>query len=236
MGRKLWYSVEQAWDQFSHREKALSLVTACVFPLALLFVSVVEPALNRLKETKVEVSSLERTLQTQQQVFSLLKETELSDPNITARKELHEQKKRLDAISGDVDKLARSLVGPEEMLELLHSVLGPEYGLKLIEASSLPVVPLIEDELKVSQATDQVVSGSEAASPNSRPEAAIYKHPFDLKLEGSYEALYRYLKDLESLHQGFFWERLQFTTQAYPKAIIHVRVYTLSTEENWLGA
>ena len=241
MSNKAWNKVDDAWEKLSKRERLLLLLTACVLPLMLLFVMVLEPALDRMQGVDSEIESLERSVHTQEKMLRMLQDADLPDPNAKAHRDLKALVNRLDVINSDVDRFARNLVGPEQMLGLLHSVLGPENDLKLIEAFSLPVEPLVlkkdAEGAEAQIAPQRLTADAEArAREKAMQDAVIYIHPFEMQLQGSYEALYRYLQSIEALHQGFFWDRLEYTADKYPNATIRLRVHTLSTEESWLGA
>lgn len=239
MSRKTWRKVDEAWDNLSRREKVLLFFTATVVPLMLLFVMVLEPVLDRIQGVEGQITSLERSVNTQERMLRMLQDADLPDPNAKAQKQLKALVSRLDALDNEVERFARNLVGPEQMLGLLHSVLGPENDLKVVEALSLPVEPLVLNKDKENADSTEITLTAEATErerAKAMQDAVIYIHPFEVQLEGSYEALYQYLQGLEALHQGFFWDRLRFTAENYPNASIRLRVHTLSTEESWLGA
>lgn len=241
MSANTWRKVDDAWEKLSKRERLLLFLTASVLPLMLLFVMVLEPALDRMQGVEGEIESLKRSVNTQEKVLRMMQDADLPDPNAKAHRDLKALVNRLDAINSDVDRFARNLVGPEQMLGLLHSVLGPDNDLKLIEAFSLPVEPLVlnkeEEGSEGVSAAQRLTADAEARErEKAMQNAVIYIHPFEMKLQGSYQALYRYLQSIEALHQGFFWDRLEYSADKYPKATIRLRVHTLSTEESWLGA
>ncbi|MCO4757230.1 MAG: type II secretion system protein M [Oceanospirillaceae bacterium] len=241
VSNKAWSTVDEAWEKLTKRERLLLFFTASVLPLMLSFVMVLEPALDRMQGVDGQIASLEHSVRAQEKMLRMLQDADLPDPNAKAHRDLKALVNRLDVINSDVDRFARNLVGPEQMLGLLHSVLGPEKDLKLIEAYSLPVEPLVlnkETEGTEAQvAPRRLTADAEVrAREKAMQEAVIYIHPFEMQLQGSYEALYRYLQSIEALHQGFFWDRLEYTADKYPNATIRLRVHTLSTEESWLGA
>lgn len=239
MSNKTWRKIDEAWDKLSRREKVLLFFTAAVVPVMLLFVMVLEPSLDRMQGVEDKISSMERSIHTQERMLRVLQDADLPDPNAKAQKQLEALVNRLDKLDGEVERFARNLVGPEQMLGLLHSVLEVEKELKLVEAVSLPVEPLVlsqETGDDAAASAQTVGKSAEREREKAMQDAVIYIHPFEVQLEGSYQALYQYLKGLEALHQGFFWDRLQYSAEEYPKASIRLRVHTLSTEESWLGA
>lgn len=237
-----WNQVNKAWDNLSKRERLLIVVTTSMMPLMLLFVFVLEPALERLQGVDEQISSLELSVQTQEQILRQYQGAALPDPNAAANSKLMELVRKLEGLDTDLDDFSRKLVGPQQMLGLLHSVLGSEEGLRIIDASSLPVEPLVmqesEDGSSVTafKAFGLNTDAKDATRAQAMKEAVIYIHPFELRLEGDYNALYKYLLKIEQLHQGFFWDKLEYKAGTYPNAEILLRVHTLSTEDSWLGA
>lgn len=238
-----WRQIETAWENLTKREKVLIFATISALPLALIFVLVLEPALDRLQGIDDQISTLEQSVQTQENVLSMLQNAPRPDPNLKAQAQLTSLVNQLDQINNDVELFAQRLVGPEQMLGLLHSVLEGEKQLELVEALSLPVQPLTLKKPEEENATPELslpkalTAEAEArAREKAMQEAVIYVHPFQLQLKGSYQALYNYLQRIEQLHQGFFWDQLELNAEKYPEATIRVRVHTLSTEESWLGA
>lgn len=236
MSAKGWSKVDKAWNNLSRRERVLIVITASVLPLMLMFVMVLEPVLDRLQGVDGKIESLERSLASQERLLRILQDAEIPDPDVKANKKLQALELRFEALSSDVDRFAQNLVGPEQMLGLLHSVLGAEKGLKILSASSLPVEPLVLSAETVEADSRKSAKKKTVAREKALQDAVIYIHPFELRLEGSYTALYRYLKKMEQLHQGFFWDILEYQSGTYPNAQIRLRVHTLSTEGNWLGA
>jgi MSHA biogenesis protein MshJ len=48
-------------------------------------------------------------------------------------------------------------------------------------------------------------------------------------------ATLRYLRTVEDLPRRLFWEGLEYRVQEYPRAIITLKLYSLSGQEEWLG-
>lgn len=117
-----------------------------------------------------------------------------------------------------------SLVHAAEMLPLLDHMLTQVGGLRLRSMQSLP-----RTELAVPP------RGAEAASaPKSDSGPALYRHGVELTVEGSYGDLLAYLQALESMPQRVLWGGVQLKVEQYPKALLTLRLYTLSLDRGWL--
>ncbi|MGB2331511.1 MAG: hypothetical protein ACPH3H_12490, partial [Pseudomonadales bacterium] len=63
----------------------------------------------------------------------------------------------------------------------------------------------------------------------------VFKHGLNLTLRGSYLDVLRYLSAIENLGVRFFWERVEYKSEAYPLGVIAIEVFTLSTQEQLLN-
>jgi len=224
-----WENLEQRWLGFSMRERGLLLATAIILPLLGIYVSFLEPDLIKLQKVQKEIKNAQRSNADQELILHTLESKGVPDPNSQVRKELDALQQRLLRVNHEVSVLSRDLVSPEEMLGLLNSVLDTRQGLRVLSAKSLEV-ELLTLDLKA--ADEQPIKETAPAAAPSQ----VYLHPFEMELEGSYKQLYRYLQRLEALHQGFFWDELEFVIEEHPVAKVRLKVYTLSTDERWLGA
>lgn len=249
----IWTKSSQAWLAFTRREKVLLVVTALALPFALMFVLMIEPALKTLDGIDQAIRETEGNIASQQIIIQALQNAEKPDPDEQARNALNALAMRLNSVQEQISQFSQQLVSPSQMMQLLHSILDADSGLEIKSAKSLEAVPirLQPPETEASPQTKMlhkpaikglpssvmiVPSQLEAPEEPVKQEALVYKHAFEVELEGSYTALYNYLLSLEALHQGFFFEYLEFETGTYPKARILLRVHTLSIDEGWIGA
>ncbi|MGB0733518.1 MAG: hypothetical protein ACPGPF_07120, partial [Pontibacterium sp.] len=210
-----WEQANRAWMDLSRREQVLILITLCVIPVVLVFVYSVEPALKRLQGVDAEIARLELDVQSDLRVLELMQRTEIPNPDIKAQAELDALTQRYQGLEHNLNVFSQRLVQPDEMLTLLHSVLTPNTGLAILSAQSLPVEPL--DLSAVNSGSESQVDNTDTRE-RAMKDAVIFKHPFELELQGSYSALFEYLQKLENLHQGFFWNQLTFEAGEYPNA------------------
>lgn len=224
---KRWQEWESKWEPLSLRERVLLLLVMAVLPLVLIFIFLVEPAIKTLQKVPAEVAVLESSVESQKKLLAMLQTQDVTDPNIKARKELKQLRQRLIEDKAAIKRAATQLVGADEMLKMLRTVLSAETGIALVSARSLPI-----EERQLGQPSSQ-----EGEKQEGKPASAvIYVHPVELVLEGSYQGLYNYLLKLEGLDEKFFWDTLEYSVEKYPDARIRLQVHTLSSSAGWLGA
>lgn len=148
------------------------------------------------------------------------------------------QRAKLAKLSSDIQELDRQiaelagqLIPAEEMAEILEQMLTHDDRLTLTHVENLPPEPLLsESERQMGQSG----SGNKGAS-NVPPPPPIYRHSVVIKFEGGFMETLDYIKVLESLPQLFFWDRIEYSVDEFPKAKVSITVSTLSFQEGWIG-
>jgi MSHA biogenesis protein MshJ len=120
----------------------------------------------------------------------------------------------------DLAALSQGLVGADMLPKILEDVLLTTSQLTLVQMRTLPVEAL-------------PLKG--AAARDGESEAGVFKHTVALRVSGSYFQVVDFLNALETLPWRFYWERLDYSVDRYPRAGIEIRVYTLSAEEGLIG-
>jgi len=152
-----------------------------------------------------------------------------TDPDAANRARLETLKKQLAEIETDVRESTNHLVSPNNMAVILQTILNKSRGLQLTEIRGLGVSPLV--------AVAAVPAGQEGvvSPPAVDGLENAYKHGLVLKFEGDYMSTLQYLRELEALEWGFFWENLEYEVIEYPKGRVSITLYTLSLEKDWIG-
>lgn len=151
------------------------------------------------------------------------------DPDTENRARLETLRKQLAEIESDVRESTNHLVSPNNMAVILQTILNKSRGLQLTEIKGLGVSPLI--------ATAAVPAGQEGtvSPPAVDGLQNAYKHGLVLRFEGDYMSTLQYLRELEGLEWGFFWENLEYEVIEYPRGRVSITLYTLSLEKDWIG-
>lgn len=148
-----------------------------------------------------------------------IRNTYTTDPNNFAMTRQQELRAAADNADARLNQLYGELISPRQMSQVLTTILRRETELKLVSLQNQPSEPLVAVTQEASTA----------------PEAQVYKHGMHMVFEGSFIETVRYLRSLERLDGNFFWENLEFDLAEYPNGRISLDIYTLSTEQGWIG-
>jgi len=145
------------------------------------------------------------------------------DPDSFAKQRQDELRRDIVAADAELELLYGQLIDPREMSLMLTSILQRDTTLELISLSNKP------SELLLTAAPD-----SDAAA-DTHAGIELFRHGMQMVFEGNYLDTVRYLQSLEGLQSKLFWERMEYSVSAYPKARITLEIYTLSTQRGWIG-
>lgn len=226
------------FNDLTPRERVLIAGTFVVLVLALLYLLVIEPKQKKTTAFLQEIAQQQQAIRAREGSLVVLNRALTQDPSAPVRRNLEDLTSRDLSTSDRIAKESGKLIDPTQMNRVLESVLAQSPGLRLVSLKTLPI-----ERLDLLGATTQADKNStknvQSPSTNtSEPEVdviPVYEHPFELKVSGSYAAVYQYLHRLEQLSRAFFWDGLELKVDEYPQTEVILRIHTLSGEEGWLG-
>jgi len=220
------------YEALSFREQVL--LSVCVFVLIgiIWFLFVSEPIYLETKSTSSELETLDATISKLSVQRKTLRSRRDNDPH-------QELKKRIISVTGNINKANKlladkfhGLIDPKEMARILESVLAQHSELRLLSVKSLPSEILIKkSDLSIEESNQP--NSAEAVDEESKVQ--IYRHGFQITLEGNYLAVLKYLQTLEGLNWEFYWDGVSFEVTKYPTAQITLTIHTLSLSDSWIG-
>jgi MSHA biogenesis protein MshJ len=231
---KLGFQVKrfQGWlDQRAPRERLLILVAALSVVVFFLYLFVVAPQQNeqqRLRERAVSIK--EQTESVRKQVREI-EQTYGRAIDETGTAQIEALRAQLKAADPALAEVARSLVSPKEMADLVEQVLRQNRALELVSIENLPVSPL-GDAPPVDPAA-QVPVTDEPATIDAG--TGFYKHGLVIEVRGRYTEIVGYLRTLENLPWKVFWGQVTLVAEDYPISRARLVVYTLSLNPKWIG-
>jgi MSHA biogenesis protein MshJ len=226
--RERWQKLAERFAALQARERALVLI-AVVVGTALVFDAVAfQPAQARKPVLERQIKQARENLK---QAQDLVKTKEsVGDSHAVKRTYRDALRGRLAEISANLTGLQKGMVPPERMAKLLEEVLAHTRGLQLL---SLRALSPTRFEPGREAAASQAAAKPAKPAPEG-PERAIYRHSFEVTLQGSYGDLYDYLAQLEKLPWQMFWSRISVQTERHPKLRVTITVQTLSLTKAWL--
>ncbi|MEM6998854.1 MAG: hypothetical protein AAF419_03330 [Pseudomonadota bacterium] len=154
------------------------------------------------------------------------------DPNEENREKLKSLRSRLVNVQADLESSTTNLVSPQDMPKILETVLHKTAGLSLDGLNSTGAAPLIAKEESL-PATESVSETETKITPKNIDNA--YRHGFRIQFTGDYFSTVSYLKSLEELEWGFYWENMEYEVSEYPEANVSIEIFTLSLKPEWIG-
>ncbi len=118
------------------------------------------------------------------------------------------------------------LIGASDIVPVLDRLLGQVGGLRMRAVQSLNRAEI--------GAAPSGAAASASASPAAPPSAALYRHGVEITVEGSYADLVNYVRAIETMPQRVLWGGMQLQVDQYPRAVMTLRLYTLSPDRGWL--
>jgi MSHA biogenesis protein MshJ len=219
-----WKKLAATYDAYSQRERwmiAAAVLGGIVLIGAMLFL---DPAMKRsrladqtLADQRMELTNL------QAQIAAL--QSPAQDPDVAARSELAEVKRRLAELGSRFADIEATLVPPQRMPGLLEDLIGRSGGLRLLSLRTLPVAPVLDRKAGDKTAEDKKVADV---------SVGLFKHGVEIKLEGSYQELASYLARLEKSPAKLLWSGVALSADKHPKLVLTLTVFTLSLDRTWL--
>ncbi len=224
--RKLLQTVAARIDALSLRERALLFAAVLGGMLFLALQVLLPPLFAQQKRLEGEIKAKREQVRLVYAQTEHLVTERGRDRDALNRARITELKASLQAADGGTGALSRGFVSPREMAALVEQVLSRNRALQLVRVENLAPVALGEAAVKA------------PAQPTAAPAAtgpAIYKHGLRVEVKGEFADLVRYLQALEGLSWRVLWDEVRLEAEAYPVSRLTVVIYTLSTEQAWLG-
>ena len=228
--RAKWKQLAAGFDAKSQRERILLAVAAVGGVLLVGNALLVDPSLSRARQLQRLTEQAQADIATVGAQAEVVRAQLRVDPDAGRKAEIQRLKDSLRTLEGDLKSLEDRFVPPGQMNELLENLLARHARLRLVSLRSVPPVNL-------AQAAPQANStGGQPAEVANLPDAlGLYKHGVELRLEGSYADLHAWLSQLETSQRKLLWGDVRFSVVEYPRAVMTLTVYTLSTDKAWLA-
>lgn len=223
-----WLTWMAKIDALQSRERVILLFGMLALVWAVFDTLMLTPMLNKQKSFRTEISAKQNeAAQLQAQVVQIV-QTARVDPDAGRKQQLVRLQQQLVEKDQQLQSLQQQLITPEQMSRVLESLLQRDGQVKLVSLKTLPVSSLTDSEMTAKVAADN----KKAASP---PTLGIYKHGFEIKLEGGYLDLMKYMAALENSPWHMLWGGLSLDVSSYPKSSLTLTLYTLSLDKTMLS-
>lgn len=233
-----WLEFSAKYKAITQRERAMVAVAAIAFVVYVGNTLWLAPIYSRAENFAKQTAQQEKEFAKLQQQLHLLQAEATVDPNAGARAALTEVRTQMKSVEEQLASFERTLVPPQKMTSVLDSLLRERRGVRLVALKTLPVEPLTATATTLDQNAGQTLPAGATgtvAQPNTAPAILMYRHGFELKLEGSYLDLAACLTELEEGAQQLLWQRATLSSGGERKSTLTLTFFTLSLDKSWIS-
>ena len=211
--------MNQAWQARQPRERGLLIAAALLVPLLLADTWV----WNRWR---VQSKALEQRAAQSKQGLAQLQTAQVStaSPDNAGLQQLAVLRQKLVQLEQLTQAARTQVMSPEAMAAQLREVTEAHGAVKVMAMRSLPVAAMAEASTSGAGAG----AGAGAAAPR------LYRHAFELQVEGSYADIARYLDSLERSAPVLRWSALELDASRHPNVAAKLEIFTLSPQASWI--
>jgi MSHA biogenesis protein MshJ len=202
------------------RERVLLAAGVVAVGMALWSLLLMDPLRRRSEELERQGEELAKEIEELEEQGRTIRLAHETDPNLALRQRAKALREQIESLDRSIHAHTVGMVTPSEMARFLEEMLDERTDLRLVRLENLGAEPLLKEP-------DPDAVGS------ARP--GVFKHVFEVELEGRYLSALDYLEALEALPWSFFWEALAYRVEEHPSGRATIRAYTLSAEEDWIG-
>ena len=215
MIKAYWSSGQQWFIQRSRRERILIALSAVAITWLLCHHLWLQPARERLQITASQLEQQAAEAASLSNEIASLEVDLQRDPNAELRKQQAELQNRSARLRGRLDERAQ-LMPTQASVGWINALLDLPSGLELVTFDTAQPQPIV--------------------APSEEMQGAnVWRHGVEIIVRGQYHDIRNYIEGLERLSQPFYWQGLRYEVIDYPQAQVSIRVYALSTAQEFLG-
>lgn len=227
----------RAWitrvDALTLKERVLVLAAVVLTVLAAADSLLLQPLDRTRAELQNQIEAVTETLAQTERLTAETLARAAHDPDAEVQQGLTRNRAQQALVEAEIKARIGRMVPPEQMAQVLERVLSGFDRLQFVGLEGLGVEPLVESE------EDPPTTPAGAAIPDARDRhddfVGAYRHGLRIRFSGSYLDTLAYLRALEQLPWGFFWDSVELETGDYPETTGSIVVYTLSLQRGWIG-
>lgn len=222
----------QDWfDQRAPRERLLILAAGFGVLVYLAYVLVFYQLQTEQQGLRARAAAIKEQTESVRKQLREIEQTYGRSIDKTGQAQIEALRTQLKAMDPALAEVARSLVSPKEMADLVEQLLRQNRALEVVSIENLPVSPLGDAPLPDPAAPAPISNEPAVADPGT----GFYKHGMIIEVRGRYVDIVSYLRALENLPWKLFWGQATLVAEAYPKSRVRLVVYTLSLNPKWIG-
>ena len=228
-------SVIQNLESRAQAEKIIFMVVL-IAVLALSYLSIgFDPIRADINTSRTGINGVNRQILVQQNSYAEKYDASLEDPDKFANDRLVVIARAQAQLQGEINSLAGDFVTPNEMINILTSVLERQAGLELVSFGNQSATPLREGVSNVAELLAATGAVNLDDVVTTGVSGQVYEHGLVIEFEGDFFNTLKYLRFLEDITGSFFWDSISFRQLDWPNAHIILEIHTLSTNQGFIG-
>lgn len=213
----------QRFDALTFRERLIVGLLLLLIPLYIWYVYLYEPLIKEQQSLASRTELIRNDNIELKGKIAQMQAQVKKDPNLANKKQIESLTASLHSTREEILQSTSNLIKPEQMPEILRSMLTQSRGLTLTSMNGLGKSQLIEP-----------AEEDEPEQDESNEFINAYKHGLKISFRANFSDTVAFIKKLESLSSGFFWSSYDFSVEEYPVSSSEITLYTLSLDENWI--
>lgn len=218
---KNYYQIKLRMEQLNERDRVSVLVIVVSVLFGLWFLVIYHPQKNSIVEINQHSQVIEIQTSVIRQKISVIKAllgNADTEKLILLLKELTSKR---DDLEKKFSHYQQRYISSRDLGKLLHDMLIQTFGVTIVDfATVVQVTP------PQTQQTTQAPPVQETAVKVPPMEYIHYR----LVLRGHYFPIMNYLKRLESLGWGFYWDKFDYSVKEYPDGTALIEFYTIKPQ------
>jgi len=207
----------QNFNALTLRERLLSVVTIVVSISVVWWFFYVEPLQLRSKILADENNRIQVENKRSRNTINDIRNKIAGGLNKDKTRKLAQLEQARESVEERLRLKTIELIDPEQMFQLMTSLVYPDSGLKLLSLKRLKVKPALEPS-------------------EDQPEGTgIYRHVLEVKFSGKFLDILKYMQTLENLDWKLIWDEIEIATNEFPEISVKIVISTLSTRKEWVG-
>ncbi|MGC1511236.1 hypothetical protein [Ketobacter sp.] len=211
--RSKYQQLEDKLHALSVRERVILAVAVGILILGLFDQLLLRGLMAERVQIESEKADVLQNLQVANNTIEALEKTIANNPNLSLQQAIGKLQVSEQRIDDQINSITTGMIEPSQMAYVLGELLSDESGLKILSIHSSAAHRLM------------------VADEQQQQSAAIYRHELELKMEGSFFQMKKYLRALEALPERVVVDELEYKVNQHPDGALVLNVHTLSPHE-----
>lgn len=209
-------TLDNKYRALSQREKILALVVAVVFSGYITYELLVFPIAKEIDTLAMTVNTSYSQLNNLEAELDQVNIRIATDPNEPLKDRIERLSARIKMLDSNFQEQINELIPAAQMPKVLETLFTKSFKLALIEMQSVEPIDLFANDAE-------------------KRDVSLYQHGVRLVFKGQFFDVQEFLTSIEKMPYQLYWHSLDYRVEAYPQAIVAIELFTLSSNEAFIG-